>query len=155
MQRLGAILTVLLLTLGVSGWRAMHMHLAHGHSVQSNGSSCCASERVVDLCGDHSSCCSHDEHSGSPAERSNESDEDQRDQRHASDERSDPSDSGSNSDSGCGTCSLLAVASILANAEFSLDQVSFAHRACVAIRVFTASVPSPRGVWARPPPPVV
>lgn len=152
MQRLGAILTVLLLTLGVSGWRAMHVHLAHGQTVQGNGRSCCASDRVVDPCGGHSSCCSHDGHSGSRSEHSRESGEDQ---RHASDERPEPSDSDSDSDSGCGTCSLLAVVSILANAEFSLDQVSFAHRACVAIRVFTASVPSPRGVWARPPPPVV
>lgn len=144
-QRLVAILTVLVLSIGVAGWTAVHVRLAHGQLTQCDGGTCCASAPMVEQCRGHSTCSDHHEATDLQPDQPLGGGEGE---EHSPLERQIPTDR----DSDCGDCSLLAVVVMLSSSVLPLDHVALAHWASGGIPVWSASVPSPRGIRARPPP---
>ncbi|MBM4008166.1 MAG: hypothetical protein FJ285_01045 [Planctomycetes bacterium] len=119
-----SILTALVLSVGVAGWTAAHVHLSHGQNHGDEGA--CRSEHADPSCDSHSCCDDHDE----PTEEPTSTDH----------------------DSGCLECSLLAVVVMLSTTVPPVDQISLVVSAELENRPFSIALPSPRGIWARPPP---
>lgn len=124
-RRFVSILIVAVLSVGVSGWTAAHVHLSHGQN-QADDGTCCGSEQVQQPCESHSCCGDHDEPTEEPTSKDH--------------------------DSGCLECSLLAVVVMLSTTVPPVDQISLVVGAELENRPFSIALPSPRGIWARPPP---
>jgi len=125
MRRFVSILIAAVLSVGVTGWTAAHVHLSHGQNHADDGA-CCGSEQAQQPCDSHSCCDDHDE----PTEEPTSTDH----------------------DSGCLECSLLAVVVMLSTTVPPVDQISLVVSAELENRPFSIALPSPRGIWARPPP---
>jgi len=149
MRRLVPILIAAFFAAGVPGWTAAHMHLAHGaaHTHRTSIAESGRAERLQQPSGNHS-CCS--DHGQKTQQRDGTDDCHEHEQQTPSDQSNSP-----DHDSDCIGCSLLAVVTMLSAAVPPVDHISVAVDAVLDYRLSTTALPSPRGIWARPPPALI
>lgn len=120
-----SILTVAVLSVGVTGWTVAHVQLAHGQN-QADGGTCCGGEQVQQPCESHSCCGHHEQHPEEPTSTDH--------------------------DSSCLECSLLGMVVMVSTTVPPVDQISLVVDAELENRPFSIAGPTPRGIRARPPP---